>query len=159
MLDITTLAAWGEFIGGIAVVVSLIYLASQIRQNSKLLTASVATTTGAYNTSLSTLIVQDPDLGRIWWDGMADREALSEPDRRRFDPLISIEVTGYQHQFRLARKGVLDPDVLADMEQAVRFQVQQPGFLDWWREWGERVHSGDFRDYMNGLIREGEAAE
>jgi hypothetical protein len=26
MLDITTLAAWGEFIGGIAVVVSLIYL-------------------------------------------------------------------------------------------------------------------------------------
>ncbi len=32
-MDITTLAAWGEFLGGIAVVVSLIYLASQIRQN------------------------------------------------------------------------------------------------------------------------------
>ena len=39
-MDITTLAAWGEFIGGIAVVVSLIYLASQIRQNSRLLRAS-----------------------------------------------------------------------------------------------------------------------
>jgi hypothetical protein len=33
-MDITILAAWGEFIGGIAVVVSLVYLASQIRQNS-----------------------------------------------------------------------------------------------------------------------------
>ena len=33
-MDITILAAWGEFIGGIAVVVSLIYLAGQIRQNS-----------------------------------------------------------------------------------------------------------------------------
>ena len=42
MLDITTLAAWGEFLGGIAVVVSLIYLASQIRQNSRLLRASTA---------------------------------------------------------------------------------------------------------------------
>jgi hypothetical protein len=31
-MDITTLAAWGEFIGGIAVVISLIYLAGQIRQ-------------------------------------------------------------------------------------------------------------------------------
>ena len=41
-MDITTLAAWGEFIGGIAVVVSLIYLAGQIRQNSKLLHASTA---------------------------------------------------------------------------------------------------------------------
>ncbi len=30
MLDINTLAAWGEFIGGIAVVVSLIYLARRI---------------------------------------------------------------------------------------------------------------------------------
>ncbi len=34
-MDITTLAAWGEFLGGIAVVVSLVYLASQIRQISK----------------------------------------------------------------------------------------------------------------------------
>ena len=39
-MDINTLAAWGEFLGGIAVVVSLIYLASQIRQNSKLLQVS-----------------------------------------------------------------------------------------------------------------------
>jgi hypothetical protein len=38
-MDITILAAWGEFIGGIAVVVSLVYLASQIRQNSRLWTS------------------------------------------------------------------------------------------------------------------------
>ena len=40
MLDITTLAAWGEFIGGIAVVVSLIYLAGQIRVSTKTVRAS-----------------------------------------------------------------------------------------------------------------------
>ncbi len=34
MLDFTTLAAWGEFLGGIGVVVSLIYLAEEVRQNS-----------------------------------------------------------------------------------------------------------------------------
>jgi hypothetical protein len=34
MLDIATLPAWVKFIGGIAVVVSLIYLAGEIRQNS-----------------------------------------------------------------------------------------------------------------------------
>ena len=33
-MDITTLAAWGEFLGGIGVVVSLIYLAEEVRQNS-----------------------------------------------------------------------------------------------------------------------------
>ena len=45
MLDLTTLAAWGEFIGGIAVVVSLIYLAGQILQNSRLLRSSTVSAT------------------------------------------------------------------------------------------------------------------
>ena len=70
----------------------------------------------------------------------------------------SIQVSGFQHQFRLARKGVLDPEVLADLEQGTRLDVQQSRFVDWWREWGERAYSGDISDYMNGLIREGEAA-
>jgi hypothetical protein len=39
-MDITTLAAWGEFIGGIAVVASLIYLAGQIRMNTKTVRAA-----------------------------------------------------------------------------------------------------------------------
>ena len=47
IMDITTLAAWGELLGGIAVVVSLIYLASQIRQNSQLLRTSPLCQVGA----------------------------------------------------------------------------------------------------------------
>ena len=157
-MDITTLAAWGEFLGGIAVVASLIYLAGQIRQNSRLLTASAAATTDSYNSLTNTFLVQDPEVARIWWDGLEDREALSEPDRRRFDPLIGITLSGFQTQFRLARNDVLDPEVLGDLERGVSFMIQQPGYLHWWSQWGEALHSGDFKNYMDGLIREGEAA-
>jgi hypothetical protein len=159
MLDITTLAAWGEFIGGIAVVVSLIYLASQIRQNSRLLTASAATTTDSYNSTTSTLLAQDPEVARIWWDGLADREALPEPDRRRFDSICGLVLNGFQQQFRLTRKGVIDPDVLADVEQGMRWTTQQSGFRQFWKHWAGITYSGDFQNYMDGLIREGEAAE
>ena len=44
-MDITTLVAWGEFLGGIAVVVSLIYLAGQVRQNSRQPRASTTAAT------------------------------------------------------------------------------------------------------------------
>ncbi len=158
-MDITTLAAWGEFLGGIAVVVSLVYLASQIRQNSRLLTASAAATTASFGSATTTLTAQDPELARIWWDGLTDREALSEPDRRRFDPLISLMINGFQQQFRLTRKGVLDLEVLADMEQGMRWVVQQPGYRQWWKQWAGKSYSGDFRNYIGGLIREGEATE
>ncbi|MBW2426096.1 MAG: hypothetical protein JRG86_17755 [Deltaproteobacteria bacterium] len=35
-MNITTLVAWGEFLGGLAVVVSLVYTGPQIRKNSRL---------------------------------------------------------------------------------------------------------------------------
>ena len=52
-MDITTLAAWGEFIGGIAVVVSLLYLASQVRQNSRLLQVSMTSSVADSDRMLS----------------------------------------------------------------------------------------------------------
>ena len=79
----TTLAAWGEFLGGIAVVVSLIYLASQIRQNSNLLRASTASATSQIEYQQNALMVQDEEVARIFWEGLADRASLSEKDRRR----------------------------------------------------------------------------
>ncbi len=58
MLDITTLAAWGEFLGGLGVIASLVYLASQIRQNSRLLRTSTASSTNVTNTAVGSLAVQ-----------------------------------------------------------------------------------------------------
>ena len=156
-MDITTLAAWGEFLGGIAVVVSLIYLASQIRQNSRLLKASTASVTLEAANGMSNLIVQDPELSRIYFDGLADPASLSEPDQRRFNPLIGIQITGFQQQFRLARDGSLGSEVWADMEQAQRWLAQQSGMKQWWLQW-RNLYGEDFGDYMDGLMREGEAA-
>jgi len=93
-MDITTLAAWGEFLGGIAVVVSLIYLASQIRQNSKLLRTSTASATNDSVSSIFTLMVPDPEVARIFWWGSANRDALASTDRQRFDPLIGLMMSG-----------------------------------------------------------------
>ncbi len=108
MLDITTLAAWGEFIGGIAVVVSLIYLASQIRQNSRLVRASSASTQSDAGNSFSALVVQDPDVARLLLEGGAGRESLSEIDRRRFDSMMAMAFEGLNHQFEFDRCGVAD---------------------------------------------------
>ena len=66
MLDITILAAWGEFLGGIGVIASLIYLASQIRQNSRLLRASTTSATTKTRFSWMALTVQDPELTRLY---------------------------------------------------------------------------------------------
>ena len=75
-MDINTLAAWGEFLGGIAVVISLVYLASQIRQNSKLLRASTSSVINETSSRIGILAAENPEVARIYWEGIADRSAL-----------------------------------------------------------------------------------
>ena len=156
-MDITTLAAWGEFLGGIAVVVSLIYLASQIRQNSRLLRASTASVTTNGGSFTSSLLAQDSELARIFWAGMADRNSLSEPDRQRFDPLISIGMGTFFQEYDFFRDGVLSDRVWRNRKKGLGWNFQQPGMRQWWGEW-RHGYEPDFCDFVDGLIREGEAA-
>lgn len=158
MLDITTLAAWGEFIGGIAVVVSLIYLASQIRQNSKLLRASTASASVSGVNDQSSLIVQDPEVARIFWDGLEDRSSLSESDRRRFDALIGMQLSALNQEYQFAADGVIGSTVWSSRTRGYRRVLQQPGMRQWWNEWRD-VYGDEFGEFVDGLVREGEAAE
>ena len=158
MFDITTLAAWGEFIGGIAVVVSLVYLVGQIRQNSRLLRSSTASATiDAFNDA-STLIVQDSEVAKIYWDGMADRSSLAEVDRQRFDALVAMNFNQWNQEYQFATDRVIGPVVWDSRARTLRRFLQLQGLRQWWNEWRD-MYGGDFAEFVDGLIREGEAAE
>ena len=156
-MDINTLAAWGEFLGGIAVVVSLIYLASQIRQNSKLLRASTTSTTAQNQFSSGAFMVQEPEVARIFTAGMADRESLCGEDRQRFNALLSLHMDAQLQQYEFGQEGIALPLMAERMALGLRWQVQHPGMVHWWREYGG-LHPQEFRDHIDGLIREAEAA-
>jgi len=143
-MDITTLAAWGEFLGGIAVVVSLIYLASQIWRNSRQMRAATASASSQIVLQQSALISGDPDLARIYWDGLADRDSLSEADQRRFDPLLMGVTETNRQLLRFARDGLISSEVWQDQEASMRWMAQQPGVQQWWALW-RSSYRGDYR--------------
>jgi hypothetical protein len=156
-MDITVLAAWGEFIGGIAVVVSLVYLASQIRQNSKLLRASTASATTASNADFSSLVVQDSDVVRIFREGTADRSPLSADDMQRFDMLLSMAFTAWNQEYQFTADGVIGRSVWENRMLTMRRVLRMLGYRQWWTEYAD-LYPEDFRNLVDGLIREGEAA-
>jgi hypothetical protein len=156
-MDITTLAAWGEFLGGIAVIVSLVYLASQIRQNSRLLEAAAEDARLQNFNVSSAMMVSDPEVARIFWDGIEDRAGLSESDRRRFDPLMSMQYQGFAQQWEYRRRGLDNSTGWEQQELGMRWQLARRGTREWWEEYQE-LYAAEFRDYVDGLIREGEAA-
>ena len=158
-MDITTLAAWGEFIGGIAVVVSLVYLASQIRQNSKLLRVATTGAVAESDIEFAKLFVDEPELARILADGLADRESLPTTDRRRFDSLLDMIIRVFKRDYYFALDGAINESMWQGERQQYVLTLQQPGARQWWTESAAQNWYGDeFRDYISDLVREGEAA-
>jgi len=154
---ITTLAAWGEFLGGIGVIASLIYLAGQIRQNSRLLRSASAGVTMEATNAVSSMLAQDANLARIYWSGLADRSSLDLSERERFDPVAAMAVGVWDQEYEFFRDGMMSERIWKRRRKGMQWTMQQPGMAQWWHEWSGRLYEPEFCDLVDGLIREGEA--
>ena len=78
-MSLQELGGLGEFIGAIAVVISLIYLAAQIRQNTRALNSSsyAQTAEQAWLTQLA--VIQDGNLARMMRTAIMRRKLAGLP--------------------------------------------------------------------------------
>ena len=92
-MDLTQLANLGEFIGGVAVLVTLVYLAVQIRhtrQQQQLQNAGIAIQTSMY-ASEALFLGNNPEMIQR---GLEDLSALRPEERPAFHLLLSRQLAG-----------------------------------------------------------------
>jgi hypothetical protein len=127
------ISAIGQLVGALAVVISLIYLARQVRSNAH------ATREAAMRSALDSInrhiqqITEHPDLAELRSRGFADFDSLQGADRTRFASLMhqlfrNAENIYYQHL-----QGHMDPRVWCGIEVVMREVNAQPGVQAWWR--------------------------
>ncbi len=136
------IGAIAELLGAIAVVATLAYLSVQLRQNTASVRAGSAAAHSEAMRSSNIAVVQDPELVRLYWSGLANRGALSDDDQRRFDFLIGIFSQGIEQAWKFKQEGVLDATTWAGQAVQVSWLAHQPGFADFWRIWGSQHHPG-----------------
>jgi hypothetical protein len=131
MLD--ALGNIGDFVGGIAVVVTLLYLAAQIRQNtSALRTASRQAISDGYRASNRLRL--DPATGIAWSRGLRSFGDLPFADRHVFSTLIVDEALFFQGAFALYESGQLDDSTYQAYLAWFAAIVATPGGRLWWEE-------------------------
>jgi heme/copper-type cytochrome/quinol oxidase subunit 1 len=84
MTNLQTLANIGEIIGAITVVLSLIYLAIQIRQNTQTQRSENYTRALDRLAAMQSSMAQDEAFANMFSRGVANTEHLSPQDRVRF---------------------------------------------------------------------------
>ena len=156
----------GEFVAAVAVVVSLIYLAVQIRQNTRSVRmASHHAVMSEFRTNIRVL-TQDPELASAYQVGLEHPDQLSETDRARFGPVLASSVQIYEELYAHYRAGLIERDLWESRERNLFYLMSLPGPLAWWR--GEATYmpgrrgsdqvSEEFRRLVDDHLRKDDTA-
>jgi len=128
----------GDFIGGIGVVVTLIYLATQIRQNtSALRTASRQQIASGYRESNRLRL--DSAAALAWTTGLSSFPSMPFEDRNRFGTVMIDEALFFQGAFAIHESGQLEESTYAAYLDWFTSIVATPGGSVWWEETGRPV--------------------
>ena len=148
----------GDFLGGIGVVVTLIYLAfqirqntDQIRQNTSTVRASGAASQYAGMTSAAKLVAQDPDSRKVWMQGLEDYEGLTEDERFHFHMIATISLNPIQMALHLSREDALSQEASDEAVAVADYLFSYPGFLDFWLE-SRQAYPAPFQLFMDERI-------
>ena len=122
----------GEFIGGLAVIATLLYLAMQVRQNTQLLRANALAVSAAANLSFNQLLGSDPAAARVFQVGLENFASLPDEEKRQFINLLRTTFLANEHVFRQYEQGLIDEQVwLQDRRSALRV-LALPHVVVWW---------------------------
>jgi len=149
-MTITEFGAIGEFIGAIAVVVTLIYLAIQMRQNTNALKLNAARSVTEQLQDMFSLTASSQELAEILVKASGD-SALQGAERVRYYTFTSNLVRVYENAFLQLRAGVIDHAHWEGMTRMMIDFTSAGGFQEYWRD---RKHwvSDDFQEYMESEV-------
>jgi hypothetical protein len=151
-MDLATLANLGEFVGGLVVMVSLIYLAYQVRQNTlSLRTENYARILDRMST-IQAQIATDGNLNRIVVRGCQDPEGLTPSERIRFTWAMYELIGAGEFMFHQGQEGTLPEDVWERWKATIVWWLSFPGVRLWWAA-RPSPFSRSFEGFVDDVLR------
>lgn len=145
------IGAIGELLGALAVVVTLVYLAAQIRHST--LSSQAATHQQAAQASSDILMrLADENLVTLTLKARHGLESLSDAERLCFVNFTQAMFNYYEILFYAKETGSVHPELWASRTYRIRGLFGIPGIAEAWDE--RRLGFGrSFRDFVDQEIR------
>lgn len=124
--------AIAEAVGAGGVIATLLYLAIQIRANTRSVRASTHQEAQNGARQITLVLAQDPELSRIWSSGLLDFDSLPREERTRFGSVASLILREFEKaEYQFSRE-TLDQASLDQSRRQLRVIASLPGFGLWW---------------------------
>ena len=141
------IGAIGEVAGAFGVILTLIYLAIQLRQNTKASKITAVQNSVENSARFSELVAEDEDLGRTFWVGLSNPEELNASEMRRFISIVNVFMRRESVAFYLYQEGTMPEELWAARVATMTGLLNQPGLKLYLGVVGESLPS-DFRAFI-----------
>ena len=146
------IGAIGENIGAIAVVASVIYLATQIKRQTTESKLAATRDLSAKRVDAMKAVLNDEAVAEIYLRAIRDYESLKGVDRMRASSMFHIWARNSEQEFIHMGTGHADDPYLESVDHVMsNGMVVARGFRQWWQTTGQGFNK-DFQDHVNELI-------
>ena len=144
------ISAVSQLIGSIAVVLSVLYLAAQVHQSTRIARLATQDAAATALREVTKPLMENAELERIWRVGLEDIGALSVEERARFfhaayQFLKAFETIHFHYVY-----GLMDRQLWEGWHGLLRHYIAAPGFVQYWKLRPD-VFSERFRNFVNSL--------
>lgn len=142
------LGNYGEFIGAVAVVVTLIYLATQIRQNNELLRSGSRQSLVTNDlTSLAANMEHSDVIAKY-----ATKQPLSPEEQLRLSFMFALDLRNREFEYFQYVNGLLDEETWMSYQQVILINHSSELGRKWWNEIGRGFVDPQFAKRVDVLL-------
>jgi hypothetical protein len=147
-MSLVELANLGEFLGGLAVIISLVFVGYQIRQNTRSVRDHSELSLSYKFADLHGRVNENPDLARLFDDAMSDPEGLSNEDVSRFRWFMAEIFCVYDGAYHLYKRGQISEASWRVKISSAKAFLENPILKEWWESRMTPL-SSEFFEYVN----------
>lgn len=141
----------GELIATFAVIISLIYVAAQIRQNTYTIKLSSAQNLSHELREALALLVSDVELTDIHFRAMNDINSLAPRDKFRFYMFLNNVFRVYENAHYQNTQGAVDQPIWNGMLRNMNATKKTSGYQAFWQD-RKYIFSKEFQDFYENEL-------
>jgi hypothetical protein len=147
LVTIAELGSIGELLGSVAVFISLIYLAFQIRSSTATARTSTYQSVVSDFSALNQAMTSTPELSLLFIKAQEDFASLNADQKAKVSQLFFMCFRNFENMYYQHRKGYLEDELWLGWKRLMLAYFARPGFQTWWAMRAD-VYSASFAEFL-----------
>lgn len=136
-----------QFLSALAVILTLIYVAGQLRQNTEMMKTNAAHERVQRDFDISSILIENKDFSKIWLQSRKDFDSLDEADKNRMIFFERRAIIHWQSMYQLHTKGLLPDSNWNELKWLIQNLGMHQGLRQTWNIFKNSFESG-FQNFI-----------